>query len=239
MMRCLTSILCFTILFAHDPEAKLPDWKQYYRLGAVNVGTEYLGLASYGRLKRTTESTFRDLRFFGHFFKEDQEIRVRQKTSRRFLSFNRYYTYNTLVYEKNTFINVDLRYHYNQGLGWFIRRSEVGNMTGEFGIAFDNSDYLNTTQKTNYVRTGFTADQTMGKLETKLELDYFYQLSERVAGTDLSRFQLVGEIQYSIKKGLSILCGITQDFHRGESFNFNTASVFLTLAMKRPLNWNF
>ena len=81
------------------------------------------------------------------------------------MSFDWLYSFNTLIYEKNTFIDVNLRYHFNQGFGWLIRNSESGNMTAELGIAFDNSDYLNTKQKTSYARSGFTADKKMGKYE--------------------------------------------------------------------------
>ncbi|GIT32109.1 MAG: hypothetical protein Ct9H300mP2_1880 [Candidatus Neomarinimicrobiota bacterium] len=40
-----------------------------------------LGGATYSRLKRTTGYTFQDVRFFGHIFKKDQDIRVRYKFS--------------------------------------------------------------------------------------------------------------------------------------------------------------
>jgi len=199
-MKWYISFIFLTIIFAHEPEVDQAVWGNYYRMGGVSVGTENMGIASYGRLKRATSKTFQDIRFYGHFFKEDQEIRIRQKTSRRYMSFDGLYSFSTLVYEKNTLINVDLRYHYNQGIGLLIRNSESDNITVELGIAFDNSDYLNTEQKTSYARGGFTSDQSWGKLETKFELDYFHQVSKQVEETNLSRIQLVGEIQYPIKK---------------------------------------
>ena len=102
-----------------------------------------------------------DLRFFGHFFENDSEIRIRQKSSRQFLSFENTYVFNTLIYEKNTMLNIDLRYHYNQGLGLLLKKSEKGNITTEFGVAFDNSDYLNTEQKTTYLRVGGSIDHSI------------------------------------------------------------------------------
>ena len=238
-MKRFLPVLFFTLIFAHEPKTELPDWKNYYRLGTVNVQFNNLGIASYARLKRTTSHTFQDIRFYGHFFEKDQEIRIRQKTSRRYMSFDKFYSYTTLIYEKNTFIDVDLRYHYNQGLGWLIQNKESGNMTTEIGFAFDNSDYLNTEQKTSYARGGFTVDQKIGTFETKIEFEYFQQISEKNENTDLSRFQILGEIQYSFKKGMSLVCGLTQDIPKGKPFNFETASVFITIALNRPLNWTF
>tara|TARA_Y100001970_G_C14250367_1_gene871413 strand:+ start:1063 stop:1782 length:720 start_codon:yes stop_codon:yes gene_type:complete len=239
MIRYCIPALFVLQLFAHNPNLNPPNWKQYYRLGVVNVGGENIGLATYGRLRRTTDYTFNDLRFYGHFYKNDQEVRFRKKTSRRFLSFKKFYSFNTLLYEKNTFIDVNLRYHLNQGMGWLIQQREDGNMTWELGIAFDNSDYLNNTRKTYYARTGFTSDYTLKNLETKFELDYFYQLSEEEKGIDLSRFQLVGELQYTLKKGLSLLYGFTQDFPLEDSFDLNKASIFATLAINHNLTWSF
>ena len=66
---------------------------------------------------------------------------------------------------------MNLRYHYNQGLGWFMQRSKSGNMTLEAGVAFDNSDYLNNQQKTTYGRGGLSFDRTMKSLSTKFEID--------------------------------------------------------------------
>ena len=111
-MKYFISIFFCPIIFAHNPNAELPDWKQYTRLGIVNSGMEYPGVATYLRLKRTTSYTFQDIRIYGHYFKDNQEIRVRQKTSRRFVSFDWLYSFNTLIYEKNTFIDVNLRYHF-------------------------------------------------------------------------------------------------------------------------------
>ncbi len=112
-------------------------------------------------------------------------------------------------------------------------------MTTEIGFAFDNSDYLNTEQKTSYARGGFTVDQKIGTFETKIEFEYFQQISEKNENTDLSRFQILGEIQYSFKKGMSLVCGLTQDIPKEKPFNFETASVFITIALNRPLNWTF
>tara|TARA_B100001250_G_scaffold414370_1_gene452284 strand:+ start:3456 stop:4178 length:723 start_codon:yes stop_codon:yes gene_type:complete len=238
--RCFIFVVFLSLVFGHNPDTEFPNWKQYFRLGAVQTETSSPpGFASYVRLNRTTPSIFQDVRFYGHFFKDNQEIRVRQKTSRHFMSFDWLYSFNTLIYEKNTFIDVNLRYHFNQGFGWLIRNSEGGNMTAELGIAFDNSDYLNTNRKTSYARSGFTIDKKMGQFETKIEMDYFHQVSKQVDNTDLSRIKLVAETHWPIKKGCAFIIGFTEDFLKDESFKIENPSVFLTFSFKQALNWTF
>jgi len=220
-------------LYSHDPGKDNLDWKQYYRLGSVYSESSDMGYTGYGRLKRTTFLTFRDIRFFGHFFKEDSEIRLRHKYSRRFLSLEKIYSYSTLIYEKNTNLNVKLRYHLNQGLGYFIRKSNSGNITLELGVAFDNSDYLNTEQKTTYIRGGFSIDQAVKTFSTKFEVDYFYQLSEVGLNSSLSRFQILGEAKWSINNNLGVISGFTWDIQSEES----SPSAFLTLSLIKPVTW--
>ena len=135
-------LLFFVIMLntshAHDVNKENLDWKQYFRLGMVYSQPLSIGHSWYGRLKRTTSATFRDIRFFGHFYQNDSEIKLRHKYSRRFLSIDNIYSYSTLMYEKNTSVNVDLRYHLNQGLGYLLKNENNGNITVELGVAFDN-----------------------------------------------------------------------------------------------------
>ena len=237
-MKNVNIILTASILgvvFPHDPDKDNLDWRQYYRLGSVYSESSDIGYSGYARLKRTTAFSFRDIRFFGHFFKEDSEIRLRHKYSRRFLSIDDIYSYSTLIYEKNTILNVDLRYHLNQGLGYFLRKSNSGNMTLEAGVAFDNSDYLNNEQKTTYLRGGCSMDHKASSLSTKFEVDYFYQLSEVEKGSSLSRFQILGEFHWLLSKGLGIISGLTWDIQGKDS----SPAVFITLSLMRPIEWKF
>jgi len=89
------------------------------------------------------------------------------------------------------------------------------------------------------VCTSAITDFKPTKYETKIEVDYFHQVSKQVDNTNLSRIQLVAEAQWSIKKGVAFIIGFTEDFLKDESFNIETPSVFLTFAFKRPLNWTF
>ena len=235
-MRNIFPIFLTTVsIFAHDPDNELLKWKQYYRVGTVYSATSNTGVTGYSRLKRTTKYTFRDVRFFGHFFNKDTEIRIRQKSSRRFLTFNSIYSFNTLLYERNTILNVDLRYHYNQGLGWFIQKSESGNLTLETGVAFDNSDYLNTQQKTTYARGGFSFDRTMKSLSTKFEIDYYYQISDIIGSSSLSRTQVLNELQWNINNKLGLMMGFTWDIQQKKS----DPSMFLTISFYDLIDWTF
>ncbi|MBT3502126.1 MAG: DUF481 domain-containing protein [Candidatus Marinimicrobia bacterium] len=237
-MKYFIPIIFFSVILAHDSESENIGWRQYSRLGIVRASSNSVGLASYARLKRTTSYTFHDFRFYGHFFDQNQEIKIRQKTSRRFMSIERLYTFNTLIYEKNTFIDVNLRYHFNQGFGWLFQNSDTGNMTLEMGFAFDNSDYLNSVQKTSYAKTGFTSDRDFTRFKTKIEINYFHQVSKLVNNIDFSRMQLVGEIQLAIQNKIAVIFGLTQDLSTGESYTDETASVFFTLAYNQPLEWD-
>ena len=234
MIRLFTIFLIVSCVLSHDPNKEQLEWKQYYRIGSVFSASSNAGVSGYGRLKRTTKYTFRDIRFFGHFFNKDTEIKIRQKSSRRFLTFDSVYSFNTLLYEKNTILNVNLRYHYNQGLGWFMQRSKSGNMTLETGVAFDNSDYLNNQQKTTYGRGGLSFDRTMKSLSTKFEIDYYYQISEIVASSSLSRIQVLSELQWAVNSRIGLMGGFTWDIQEEDS----DPSIFLTISFIDPLNWS-
>ena len=116
-----------------------------------------------------------------------------------------------------------------------MRNSKSGNMTLEMGIAFDNSDFLNTEQKTSYARGGYSVDYNMNLFSTKFEIDCFYQLSEVVGPSSLSRFQILGELQWFFGKNWGVITGFTQDIQKNKS----DPSIFLTVSVTQPLNWSF
>ena len=137
------------------------------------------------------------------------------------------------MYEKNTIIDVDLRYHYNQGLGYILKSTDKGNITMETGFAFDNSDYLNTQQKTTYIRGATSIDQDIINLSLKFEIDYYYQVNESIDKADLSRFQILAESQWNLKKRIGIITGFTCDAHNKEP----SYAFFLTISFCDPINW--
>ena len=132
-------------------------------------------------------------------------------------------------------MNVNLRYHYNQGLGLLLKKNNKGNITAELGVAFDNSDYLNTEQKTTYARAGCSVDHTINLISIKFEIDYFYQLSAITSLSSLSRLQILNEIKWVINKNIGIISGLTWDIQEGES----GPSFFLTISFNKSLGWVF
>ena len=78
MRKTIIPLLIIPCLFAHDPEKERLEWAQYYRMGTVYSETSTTGIAGYARLKRTTASTFKDIRFFGHFFQFPKNAYFRQ-----------------------------------------------------------------------------------------------------------------------------------------------------------------
>ncbi len=198
----------------------------------ISEGSE-LGIAGYSRFKRITESTFKDARIFSHLYENNTELKLRYKSSQRFLSFRPLYSFNTLYYEKNSILGVNLRYHLNQGLGLIVNENKIGNTTIESGVAFDNSDYLNTEQKTTYVRSALSFDRNFRSISTKVEVDYFYQISKVLYNENLSRLELLKEFEWVFSKKLSMLAGMTWAIQK----NKRSSSYFITISYKGPLNW--
>ena len=228
-------IISVSYLLAHDAEKEGIEWKQYYRFGVVHSIELNNGIAGYYRLKRITKNTFKDIRFFGHYFKQNSEIKIRQKSSRRFLTFKKIYSFNTLIYEKNTAIDIDLRYQYSQGLGLFINKNKSGNQTLEIGISFDHEDYLNTKQRKTYTKFGCSVDQNINNISSKFEIDYFYNINTIKSGSTLSRFQVLGELQWIFTDNIGAIVGLTWDIQK----NNPGPSIFSTISITNPLDWIF
>ena len=239
MIRKYVLLFTITVLWAHDPKEKASQWKIYLRGGIVSLDGNDLGGATYSRLKRTTGYTFQDIRFFGHIFKEDQDIRVRYKFSEISMGLPQFYSFTTVSFQRNTLVNVDLRYHYNQGLGLFLSNTDNGNIITEMGIAYDMSDYLEDTRKTSYLKTAFSYDRNTQNISTKLELEYFHQISDIVNENNLSRFQILGELQWQLYNNLKLIGGVYQELLNNKSYNEKQALLYLTIAFNKPLRWHY
>ena len=239
MIRKGVLFVTIAVLWAHDPEAESPHWKTYLRGGLVNIDQNSLGLATYFRIKRTTNYTFGDVRLYAHIFETDQDIRVRYKSSRIPIRLPWLYNFTTVSYQRNTLVDVKLRYHYNQGLGWFIRKTDSGNMTAEMGIAYDMSDYLEDTRKTTYLKSAFTYDKSVRNIDAKLELDYFYQISDEVNEKNQSRFQILGELYWNIYQNLKLIGGMYQELPSDKSYNEQRVLLYFALGFNKPLEWNY
>ena len=138
----VVTMTMFSFLLAHNPNAENIEWKDYARFGGVSRGAvkNQIGFSTYYRIKRVSYNTFRDIRFYGHFFDGSPDLRIRTKSSNRYDFNPRLYHFTTYVYHKS---GKNLRYHFNQGIGTLSQKKiENGNMTFEIGWAYDKSDYI-------------------------------------------------------------------------------------------------
>ena len=228
--------MLFGLIHAHNPKNETLNWALYTRAGTVSTKSNY-GLASYMRLKRITNHNFRDIRIYTNVFGSNQDIRLRHKSSK--ISFNLpwFYHFSTAAYQKNSLININLRYHYNQGFGYLLKRKN-NNITIEIGIAYDVSDYLENTLKTSYAKSALTYDQSFKNVSTKLEIENFFQISDEINNTNLSRYQLMFELNWNFYKKVSIISGLYQEVSTNNLYAENNRLIsYLTLAFKSPLKW--
>lgn len=219
----------------HDPELESVEWKQYYRIGLVQSNLFNSGLKSFSRLKRTTLKTFKDLRFYIHNYDKETEIRTRYKSSRRFMKYDDIYFFTTIVYEKNTVANGNLRYLYNQGIGHFITDKNNYNLTYELGLAYDNSDYLNSQIRTSFLKNSISLDVFSRNIKGKLEVDHFNQISEKIHNESLSRLQILGEFQLSINNLFDIVIGSFQEYENKKIIH---NSISMAFSISKPINWD-
>ena len=120
-------LLLFGILFSHQVDDEI-SWKQYYRGSYILDEHQNYGFGGYFRLKRTTKYTFRDLRGYLHFIKDNSYKKIRYKSSNKFRELDSFYNYSTISIDQNSKVGVDIRYHGNQGIGLFINDSSNGHV---------------------------------------------------------------------------------------------------------------
>tara|TARA_B110000014_G_scaffold148726_1_gene103577 strand:- start:150 stop:860 length:711 start_codon:yes stop_codon:yes gene_type:complete len=236
MIRNQAAFLTLSFLLAHNPESENIKWKDYARLGGVNNGTiSEAGIATYYRIKRVTDNTFRDIRFFGHFFDVSSDLRIRTKSSNKYDFNPKLYHFTTYVYHKS---GKNFRYHFNQGVGTIFNKGSDGNSTFEIGWAYDKSDYLESDEKTTYIKGAGTLDKDWNKIQTKLEVDYFHQISEQLK-FDLSRFQTLLELQYLPNKKWGITIGLVMENYTNTEENKiseNPTNIFLSISRSGFIN---
>jgi len=236
MIRNQAVFLTLSFLLAHNPESENIKWKDYARLGGVNNGTiGQTGITTYYRIKRVTDNTFRDFRFFGHFFDLSSDLRIRTKSSNKYDFNSNLYHFTTYVYHKS---GENLRYHFNQGMGTIFNNASNGNSTFEIGWAYDKSDYLESDEKTTYLKGAGTLDKDWDKLQTKLEVEYFHQISEQLE-FDLSRFQTILELQYRPNKKWGITIGVIKENYTQPGKNNiseDPTNIFLSISRSGFIN---
>ena len=210
-------------------QADSTNWKHYFRLGAAGVDSS-TGAFGYYRLNMQNKTAFRDLRFFSYSLDKNSFVHLRYKSSDKYISRPNFYRYTITSFRKNTRANLNLQYHFNQGFGYFIKDYDNGLINAELGHAFDTSDYLNATRKTSYLKTGIFWDHNTNYFSSKLEIEYFEQISE-VIENKLSRGQYLLQLIIPMNKNYFV----NINFEKEEFFDKNqTDASSIILAIQ----WN-
>ncbi|MBT3299563.1 MAG: DUF481 domain-containing protein [Candidatus Marinimicrobia bacterium] len=239
MNRIFFILLSFSFLCAHTTnQDSLPNWKYYSQLSVVQDLESQSGLGFYFRVKRVNGNQFNDFRLFGNYLNNDSYLYLRHKSSHIFSSYNKFYRFITVSYEQNTLADLNVRYHYNNGFGYFIQKNNQGNITSELGIAYDMSDYLNASWKTSYIKYAFTWDAKFSKIESKMELEYFSQISD-INESDLSRFQGLGELQFHIWENVSFFVTFIQELDKNTQYNRGATTISYSIGWEKPLKGKY
>jgi hypothetical protein len=236
---CTVVLLLLTgwVLAQSQPkQSPTPTWKQYVEGGATR-GEDTVGGFGYYRLNRRTETSFHDLRLFAYSLQDNTFIYLRFKNSQKYQTFQRFYRFSTLTYRKNTRAGVGLQYQFNQGLGAFVANYNSGHTTAELGLAYDMSDYLNDTRKTSYLKGGAYWDHDQRYFSTKLEVEYFYQISD-INVTDLTRAQILAEVTFPLKNGFSLNVNYeSENYFSADEQDAN--SITVALGWRGLLPWKY
>lgn len=235
MIKKRVALFALSYLFAHNPEDKNIVWNNFIRLGVVsNAEINQNGLSSLYRIKRINDNTFRDLRIYAHFFESVSDIRIRSKSSNKYDFSSNLYHFTTYVYHKS---GENLRYHFNQGIGALIKNEKEGNITSEIGWAYDKSDFIESDEKTTYLKSAITIDRNFSNFKTKAELEYYHQISE-VFLFNLSRFETILEFQFLINKNWSTVFGIDREVYTESSNRFRIDPITVYISINRKSLFN-
>jgi len=242
-MRCSSSLLFIAtiniVVMGQDASTDSAKWKHYVRGGGVQV-TNDNGLSGYYRLNRSSNYSFGDLRLYLYGLRDNSYVFIRYKSSSKYRKWPRFYRFSTIAYQKNTKAGVALRYHFNQGLGLFVLPYSKGHIITEIAHAYDMSDYLNDNRRTSYARGGLYWDHDTKLFNTKLEVEYFYQISEEVE-ENLSRTQAMAEVIIPITKGFSAIIIYEIESYRDLDIAvaINKGSLSFSLGWKGTIPWTW
>ena len=238
-IRILFVAAITTIVMGQEAISDPANWKHYVRGGGVQVPNDK-GLSGYYRINRSSKYSFGDLRLYVYGLQEDSYVFIRYKSSSKYRRWPRFYRFSTIAYQKNTQAGVTLRYHFNQGLGSFILPYTKGHLISEIAHAYDMSDYLNDNRRTSYARGGLYWDHDTKWFSTKLEVEYFHQISEEV-DENLSRTQAMAEIIMPITMGFSaiIIYEIESYRNRVITVPLDQGSVSFSVGWKGSIPWTW
>jgi hypothetical protein len=211
------------------------SWKQFIRGGLVQVSKDN-GISGYYRLNRTSKYSFGDLRLYHYSLNNNSYIFIRYKNSSKYRGYSRLYRFSTIAYQKNKKAGVALRYHFNQGLGYFLIPYNKGHIITELAHAYDMSDYLNDNRKTSYARSGIYWDHDTKFFSSKLEFEYFHQISE-VVEENLSRTQIMSEIIIPLKNKIS--ASLIYETENYKQLNNNANSISFSIGWRGNVKWKF
>jgi hypothetical protein len=96
------------------------------------------------------------------------------------------------------------------------------------------SDYLNDNRKTSYARGGIYWDYNTKYFSSKLEIEYFHQISE-VVEDNLSRTQIMSEIIIPLKNNIS--ASVVYETENYKQLNNNANSISLSIGWRGNLRW--
>ena len=240
-MRCSFSILFIAVIttvgIGQDARTDSAKWKHYVRGGGVRVINDN-GLSGYYRINRSSRYSYGDIRLYLYGLQNNSYVFVRYKSSSKYRKWPRFYRFSTIAYQKNTKAGVALRYHFNQGLGLFVLPYSKGHIITEIAHAYDMSDYLNDNRRTSYARGGLYWDHDTKLFNTKLEVEYFHQISEEVE-ENLSRTQAMAEVIFPITKGFSAIIIYEIESYRDLDISvaINKGSMSFSLGWKGTIPW--
>jgi len=232
-------VIITTFVMGQDSSAVPAKWKHYVRGGGVKV-TDENGLSGYYRINRTSRYSFGDLRLYLYGLENNSYVFTRYKSSSKYRRWPRLYRFSTIAYQKNTQAGVTLRYHFNQGLGLFILPYTKGHLISEIAHAYDMSDYLNDNRRTSYLRGGLYWDHDTKWFSTKLEIEYFHQISEEVV-ENLSRTQSMAEIIMPINNSFSAIIIFEVESYTDQdiAIAIDKGSISFSLGWKGKIPWTW
>ena len=102
------------------------------------------------------------------------------------------------------------------------------------------SDYLNDNRRTSYARGGLYWDHDTKLFNTKLEVEYFHQISEEVE-ENLSRTQAMAEVIFPITKGFSAIIIYEIESYRDLDIAvaINKGSLSFSVGWKGIIPWTW
>ena len=227
-------LVLISLLLSHDTDLT-SSWRQYFRGSYIIDESGGKGFGGYFRLNKKNNYTFRDLRAYLHFVDDYQYKKIRYKSSNKFLDFTNIYNFSTLSIDQNSKIGVDIRYHGNQGIGFFINETNNARLNAEIALSYDISDYLNDSRKTSYIKSGVFYDKIFKENEIKIEIEYFSQITDLIDEIDLSRFELLIESHFNINESINFIIGCELENFNTTDKNFNS-SIFFSIGYDKDFD---